>query len=288
VVTAFGPGESLVVAVRSLVSQVSRVVVVDDGTPRAHAGSDDVYEECRRIGATVVRHERNRGIGAALNTGLDALSAGPAEVDHVLTLDQDSVLPEGYVASLVAAGRAAEAQGVQVGMVAPGRASGIRSGEGRRTGGVVLGKEPIQSGLLVPSEVLRRIGGFDEPLFIDGVDSEFFLRARAHGYLCVVAPEVHLEHRLGRAAEVRIGPRVLTLVVAADFRYYYQVRNVVELVRRYVRTEPVWAAGAVGKLVRHLVITTTLVPGRRERLHYARRGLRDGLRRVQGPIPPMP
>ena len=42
----------------------TEIVVVDDGS------SDDTAEVARRLGAVVVRHDRNRGLGAALRTGL--------------------------------------------------------------------------------------------------------------------------------------------------------------------------------------------------------------------------
>ncbi len=42
------------------------LIVVDDGSPEPVPAPEN---------ATVLRHRRNRGLGAALNTGLDATSA---------------------------------------------------------------------------------------------------------------------------------------------------------------------------------------------------------------------
>jgi rhamnosyltransferase len=66
-------------------------------------------------------------------------------------------------------------------------------------------------------------------------------------------------------------------VVAADFRYFYQWRNLVRLLRRHARSHPGWAAHAVWKAVRHLGIVTLLVPGRGPRLSAAVAGLRAGV-----------
>lgn len=60
---------------------VAEVVVVDDGS------CDDSADEAQEAGARVLRHDRNRGKGAALRTGIDyALLDG---FDAVLTCDGD-------------------------------------------------------------------------------------------------------------------------------------------------------------------------------------------------------
>ena len=74
------------VASRTL-KQLDRLVVVDDGS------TDRTSEEARAGGAEVIRHELNRGKGAAIKTGLrNLLEEG---VEYVLLLDGDGQhLPE--------------------------------------------------------------------------------------------------------------------------------------------------------------------------------------------------
>lgn len=281
VVAAFRPGPELLVAVEGVVDQVEVVVVVVDEHP-VSASTRTVVEACRAAGAGIVEHGANRGIGAALNAGVAEVRARRPLVSGVLTLDQDSAVPPGYVATLLAARTAAEDAGVRVGMVAPDAVGSILRLPRRHTGAVVVGGEPIQSGLLVPVPVLERLHGFDESLFIDGVDTDFWLRARDEGLQCVLAPGTRLEHRLGRAISLGEG-RETPLVVASTFRYHYQWRNLVALLRRHVRRHPVWSLRAVLRAVRHLAIVTVLAPGRLARLREAYAGLRAGLRGETGP-----
>ena len=116
---------------------------------------------------------------------------------------------------------------------------------------------------------------------IDGVDTDFYLRARDLGLACVVAPGTRLEHRLGQAIALGEG-RELPLLVASTFRYHYQWRNLVALLRRHARRHPAWAVRAVVRAVRHLAIVTVLAPGRLARLREAYAGLRAGLRGETG------
>ncbi|MBM6403431.1 glycosyltransferase [Phycicoccus sp. CSK15P-2] len=87
---------------------VGRVVVVDDGS------TDDTSRVAREAGADVVRHERNRGKAAALETGIAHLRAleGDAgeEPAALLFVDgdlQDTAANLGVLADAVLAGEAA-------------------------------------------------------------------------------------------------------------------------------------------------------------------------------------
>ena len=132
VVAAFRPGTELRTGVEAVLGQVASVVVVVDEHP---VGEDTrvVLEACRAAGAEVVEHPANLGIGAALNTGVTRLRELLPELTDVLTLDQDSAVPEGYVPALLAAGAHARAAGVRVGMVAPDSVGSIVRLPGRRT-----------------------------------------------------------------------------------------------------------------------------------------------------------
>ena len=275
VIPVHRPGAELLTCVTATLAQVGDLVVVVDEHPVLETTAA-LLSVCRAAGATIVEHEGNHGIGAALNTGVTRLRDLSHPPTHILTLDQDSAVPPGYVDGLVAAGRRAAQCGVPVGMVSPDHVgSMIRLRGHRRADAIVLGGEPIQSGLLVPMDVFISIDGFDESLFIDGVDTDFYLRAVDQGLRCVVAPGMRLEHRLGRP--VTAAGRQLPLMVAATFRYFYQWRNLVLLLRRHVRRHPVWAASAVLRAARHLLIVTAVAPGRMDRLRSVRSGLWAGL-----------
>ena len=282
VITSFNPGASLLAVCASVIDQVDLVVVVDDGSPHA---DESILQQCRAMGARVEQHTSNQGIGAALNTGVGIIRTFlPHWADSaVLTLDQDSTVPAGYVDSLVAALDQATAAGVDVAMVAPAQVTDIRAAAARSEDGIVFSREPIQSGLLVTARTLEAIGPFDADLFIDGVDTEYYLRSRAHKLHTVVAPEAALNHQLGQRHCVSIAGHQFALVYAATFRYYYIARNRVALVRRYGRSEPMWALGSALKDLRHLAIVTALVPGRRARIAATLTGLRDGFHSRMGP-----
>jgi rhamnosyltransferase len=242
---------------------VQDVVVVDDGSGAGTAAA--IWSGCRSAGATVLHHEGNRGIAAALNTG--AAWAAGVGADAVLTVDQDSQVPPGFVAVLSRHWASAVEKRCAVGVLAPETVDGLPRQRD--------GKPPIQSGQLVPMETFARVGPFDERLFIDGVDDDFALRCLDAGLAVCVAPGVSLGHRLGAVHRFRVGGREVTLVRSAPFRSYYLARNRVVLARRHGRRHPAWAAGQVLGLGRHLASMLLVAPDRRERARAVAAGLRD-------------
>jgi glycosyltransferase involved in cell wall biosynthesis len=97
-IAAFNEEESVAAVVAGVKPHASEVVVVDDGS------ADRTAERAAAAGAVVLRHERNRGKGSAIRTGLARALAGPAT--HVLFIDGDGQHDPGDVPRLLeAAGR---------------------------------------------------------------------------------------------------------------------------------------------------------------------------------------
>ena len=81
IVPALNAAPSIARVVRESLAAISPVVVINDGS------TDATEQEARAAGAVVLRHEVNRGKGAALKTGFRwALENG---FDAVVTLDAD-------------------------------------------------------------------------------------------------------------------------------------------------------------------------------------------------------
>lgn len=288
VVSLYNPDSEVVDNVRTLLQQVDTVVAVDDGSPDDPA---PLLARLESLGCTIVRLSRNSGIAAALNAGISAARQQNEQPPaFVLTMDQDSLLEDGYVDKLLAAVEQATEAGISVGMAMPGSIRGLIARRAGQVNGIALGGEPIQSGLLIPVAVLDRLGDLLTDLFIDGVDTEFYLRCREAGYHAVIAESAGLNHSLGSmrpavifGLRLSIAGRPVLIRTAATHRYYYIFRNRILLVTRYWRHEPWWAVKGVLADYRHLMIVTVLVPERLGRLRAVISGVRDGRRGITGP-----
>jgi rhamnosyltransferase len=289
VVSLFNADESVKANAAALLDQVDHVVVVDDGSPQ---DPEPILGELAAMGCTVERLTENSGIAAALNAGISVALAAAEKPAYILTMDQDSLLDSGYVAALQRAAIAAEQAGVRVGMVAPASVRGLPTRRGRVVNGIQLGGEPIQSGLLLPVAVVEKIGTLRSDLFIDGVDSEYYLRCRSSGFSAVIAPDAALNHSLGTMTQARIfgadltfGNRPVEIRTAASWRYYYLFRNRILLAKMYGRRHPWWTIRGFLADYRHLGIVTLLAPRRWSRIAAAAAGIVDGVRGTPGKRP---
>lgn len=246
VVAAYRPDAGLVDRVAATASQVLGVVVVDDGTPAGTAHG--VFDALAAAGAVVLHQPDNRGIAAALNAGI-AEARRRWRPEYVLTLDQDSTLTPGYVAHAVDTCRRARAAGLAVGFVAASAYGPHATPTRRSPDAFPRAFDPMQSGSLVPVATFDALGGYDEGLFIDGVDSEYTARCNAAGLAVLVGRDCVLEHALGRREQTRvlgrgvsIAGRPVTFNHHAPSRVFYIARNGTALTLRHLRDDPAWVA----------------------------------------------
>lgn len=287
VLSAFRPEPALVERCAALAPQVARVIVVDDGSGPA---AEPVLAGLEQAGVLVLRQPENRGIGAAMNRGIEA--AREVGIEFVVTFDQDSSVPEGFIAALVDEYDTRAAEGLRVGMVAPEFFSATPQTRMEQGRGFLEAYAPIQSGLLMPLSAVDELGPQREDYFIDLVDTEYYLRARRAGLEAVCVPGLVLPHGFGhrlylhffgRRLRKRSGrPRMVA--VSSPFRYYYRARNRVVLNREYA-ADPAGASlkrDARRDLLLDFAVALYSARGRLALLSVMRAGFRDGRRGVMG------
>jgi len=224
VVPTYRPPASTHDLVSTLTDQGVRVVVSDDASP---CTSDRILCDLGRLrDVVVVRHKRNSGIGRALNEGLQsALDSGAT---WLLTVDQDSRLPDGYVAdalnwmarNLTAADRygALAAEVIE-------DASGVMRYPIREVEDHLRTEEVIQTGTFWNVTAFAEIGEFDETLGMDAVDAAACLALRRMGYAIGLIPGLVLEHSIGSSTQITLAGRPVMITGHSPERRASMLRN---------------------------------------------------------------
>lgn len=243
VVVTFNPDiEALCNSLALLAEQGCRVLIVDNCSD--NQTDLQLSLEAASADIQVLLNQVNSGLGAAHNQGL--AYANEHGFSYVLVLDQDSQpLPE-MVPQLLGAHQTLS-QTHKVSAVGAcylnannqSESFFVRFGvlkfqrEYAKNNAIVEADFLISSGSLFSVDALNDIGGMDESLFIDHVDTEWFLRARHKGFKAFGVGAARMQHALGEATHtINMAGRQRNVPQHKPFRYYYIFRNSVALYKR--------------------------------------------------------
>jgi rhamnosyltransferase len=270
----------------SLAVQLDHVIVVDNGS--GEEVGDWIRNKFAPSQVAYMPQFDNRGIGAAQNVGIrGALERGAT---HVALFDQDSAPCEGMILELLRGEDALLKRGLKVGAVGPvlyDEASGAPLPFVHFTRGIKRWVDPsatlskhvethhlVSSGTLVRGSVWRDVGMMREDLFLEYVDVEWGLRARAKGYVSYGIIAAGMVHNLGdNRATVFFG--LASVPLHAPIRHYYTVRNAIWMQRAsYVPLY--WKVQDLARTVFGVVFFALRNPPRLQQVRMMLRGARDG------------
>lgn len=289
VTVTFNPDiEPLIAQLKSLPSECTKIVV--DNCSKEHI-KQLLRELPREISNThFFENPTNEGLAAALNKGVKLGCSLNPHARKCLLLDQDSEPRPGCLKVLLEAFELLRSRGERVGCVGSnmvdvktGLSHGFHQPTHWRWRRVYpLNSEPVRcaningSGSLIPLELINQLGGLDESLFIDHVDTEWSFRVLANGYTLWGIPGAIFQHRMGDDS-VRywlFGWRVWPSRSPARHRYLF--RNTLWLMRRnYVPL--VWKFWAIVKLALTAVMHGIFDSRRAAQITAMLLGIKDGL-----------
>lgn len=254
----------------SLANQVDGVIYIDNASSIA-----PLFPEDEKV--IVLRNRINEGLAKAQNQGIECAKNKGAE--HILLLDQDSELGTGMVSSLLCQLESLQSVGKNVGVICPVKESAFDGSVGLEITSLsykIQAKQvesttevaySIASGMLIPMSVIRKVGGMNENLFIDGLDLEWCFRATHNGYKIYVTPGARLYHRLGNGKKDRI-------LSHSKMREYYITRNDIYLSKQ--KHIPL-GYRMRKKLTPYARLLISLVRGNFKYVRSELRGIKDGL-----------
>ncbi|RFU45983.1 glycosyltransferase family 2 protein [Paraburkholderia sp. DHOC27] len=292
VIVTYEPEYKTLSRLISLVApQVRKILIVDN----ASTNSADWQPRLPAEKCEIIRLASNEGIASALNRGFEHAQK-QGDLEFCALFDQDSAPSSDMIDRLETYQDSLASRG-PVAQIGPYFFEHNRNyylpfiesqfGFPRRkrdpgSGTWTTADYLISSGALVSMAALKAVGPMDEGLFIDYVDIEWGLRARAAGYQSYGAFDVRMEHRIGEAALEIAGVK---LAVHKPLRRYYYYRNAILLCRR--RYIPVaWKVNEVIRLGIKFFIFSALSKQRAADFAMMSKGIQDGLRGKTGKFHP--
>jgi rhamnosyltransferase len=226
IIVTFHPDEDFAARAQRIAGQVGRLILVDNASgAQALAMLEGIAAGSARS-TRLLRNPTNLGVAQALNAGIAQAEA--LGYRWALLMDQDSIIHEDLVDSLIGvlASQPVPAQVAVVGAgyreplerpMTPGDAAAARAWD--EVDWV------ITSGSLLSIEAYRVIGPFREEFFIDYVDLEYCVRARARGYRVLRARAALMHHVIGAPTQHRLLWSQKWTSNHSPDRRYYRARN---------------------------------------------------------------
>lgn len=212
--------EKLKVVLNHAESYISQVIIVDNGSKNIAAINELVNQS---NGVLLISLEENQGIAAAINIAVEQLEES---TKWILTLDQDSVIPSNMLDTYLKYLDLPRAAIISPVVIDKRRYNKKEKFSNQKVEKVEL---CIQSGSLYNVEILHKLGGFNEWLFIDYVDYEYCYRSRGAGYNIYKLNEVTLNQEFGELYSSKLANiynwlwRITSWSLFKKLTYYPQV-----------------------------------------------------------------
>jgi rhamnosyltransferase len=285
IVITYHPDGALPERLDRIHPQVDGIVIVDNGSTNAERQMLRDIASNRAI--EVIFNAQNLGIARALNIGIQR--AADLGYPSVLLLDQDSCVAEDMVETLLS---------VRASFPDNERLAVIGSGFNELRPSPDIGSAPlsdvwvevnstITSGSWLPLDAHSIIGPFREELFIDHVDTDYCLRARAKGYRVIKTRKELMSHAIGSPTQHAMPwGKKWTTNHSPDRRYYF-ARNDTVMLREYGNYGTVgWVWKSFRRSVKQCKRITLYEDGKGDKIGAVLRGWWDGVHGRLGPRRP--
>ena len=277
-VTLYNPDKDVVDNLQILGGQVEQMILCDNSM-------NDNAQMFRGLTKSIyTTQHKNLGLTGAFNSILKDSTYNWEDDDIVVFFDQDSRISEGYISSLYDEYQKIEAKVENLGCLGPifyNTSNGQVERPRQRktiTADTYIVSNTITSSLMTRYKNLKKIGFWNENVFLDMADWDLCWRMEEAGLLCCMTEKVTLHHSVGNG-EKRVGP--VKLRVGQPFREYYQTRDALYLLQEeYVPL----------KLRLRLIANITIRPlvhflflnDKALRMKYIKRGICDYRKGIHG------
>lgn len=222
VVVLYNPDDNVMDNIKTYIGKLDKLYVVDNSP--VPNDNKDIFNN-KKI--EYISNNGNKGIANALNVG--AKKAISEKADWLLTMDQDSSFEKGSLEKMINLLNELktnklmnEVLGLRYNKL--GILSAIQRTKLNKDDvleGISYPLVVMTSGNLINLDIYKRLGGFKDWFFIDGVDFEYCLNVKKNGYDIIQMNMAELKHNLGNIEEKSIfGKKVFVTNHSANRRYY--------------------------------------------------------------------
>lgn len=248
----------------SIINQVNELYIYDNHS----LNIDDIENLIQAFDIQIFKNKTNKGISFALNFMFNYVY--DKDIDWIITLDQDSISPKNMIKEFKK-----YIFDNTVGIICPHIVD--RNGNLEKeisNSRIEYIDKCITSGSMNRVASWKKIGGFDNNLFIDEVDTDYCMNLSKHGYKILRVDSVHLSHAIGQISTHKfLFWKVYTMNHNAQ-RKYYIARNIIYIARKYDKSKLL----ALLRVVKQIILVTLFEKNKIPKVKKILSGFKDGNR----------
>ncbi len=227
VVILYNPNENISLNIASYYNYVEKIFVFDNTEKKVSLQS--VFNKLLK--AEYFHDGKNEGIAKRLNTACEI--AIENNFDWLLTMDQDSKFTEENIKSYFDCFNSLP----QKNNTAQFGIKHFINEKSPKSCASMASDDLITSGTLLNLALYKKIGPFDENLFIDSIDHDYCIRTIISGYQNIQFTNIFLKHEMGEKV-YRASIKSFFLIkkhkeIYSPLRCYYKLRNVLYLENKF-------------------------------------------------------
>ena len=214
IVTLYNPTDKDIENISTYIDDIEKLYVIDNTE-----GESNKKRIPKNKKIDYIFKNENVGVATALNMGAKyAIRDG---YKYLLTMDQDTTFKPGVMDQLKLAINKFDM--TKYGIVTPWHNTKMRLDE--IDDEYDYPTEIVTSGNILNLDIYQKIGGFKDWMFIDGVDIEYCLNLRKHGYQILRVVNARIDHELGDIKYKYLFGKEYVCSNYPPIRRYYIVRN---------------------------------------------------------------
>lgn len=251
--------------ITSVVKQVDYLIIVDNNSINIREIAF-LVEDLDKV--KLILNVENLGIARALNQVMEI--AENDAIKWVLLLDQDTVISNNYVSNIKKYFDISDVAIVTPKIIDRKNLIEYDTSQVKE----MFVSKCITSGSLNRLSVWRQIGGFDDSLFIDGVDHDYCFRVIKTGYKILKTNRVVIEHRIGDAKIFNLFGIKIKYFNHSPIRKYYIVRNILYFDKKNNKVR----LSTFLRIIKQYLFVLFFEENKAKKFFQMSKGVRDGIR----------
>lgn len=268
IVVVYNPKKDVINNINTYIGELNKLYVIDNS-----ANDNSKMFKDKKI--SYISNKKNMGIAYALNRGITL--AQKDKFDYVLTMDQDSTFKKDGLKNYKE--ELEKNKDNKIGIYSPlHKTKNDKLNKNIEEDSLVV----MTSGNILNIDIWEKVKGFKEWLFIDGVDQEYCLNIRKHGYEIKVFKNIILEHSLGKTENKKLLNHNFIITNHNYARRYFITRNRLYINEMYKEIYPNFCNQELKNSTKEKIKIILFEKDKIKKLKYIKKAKRDFKNNIKG------